>query len=217
MLYLIYGTSAEKRHEARDQLLKKLGIENADVISKSASESSIAELEQISGGSSLFDDTLSLAFEYPFLNESFGEILLDFAPRLAESSNTIFIMERELTKDIVKSLEKSGAQIILCDEPKEAKKKEFNIFALTDAFSAKDKKGTWLLYREAIFHEQAPEAIIGVLFWAVKNMFTKNRLSAWKKGELENASRELVRIVHGAHNGLFDIEEELERFILKVI
>ncbi len=217
MLYLIYGTSAIKRHDTRDQLYKKLGVSPADVISKFGNESSRAELEQVAGGSSLFDNQISLSLEYPFLNESFGEIVLDFAPQLATSSNSIFIIERELTKDIVRSLEKSGAQVFLCDEPKDAKKKEFNIFSLTDAFSAKDKKGTWLLYREAIQNEQAPEAIIGVLFWAVKNMFTKNRFSAWKKNELENASRELVRIVHGAHNGQFEIEEELERFILKNI
>jgi len=217
MLYLIYGTSVAKRHEARDQLLEKLKIEKASVVSKSGNESSLAELEQVAGGSSLFDSQIVLGLEYPFLNESFGEQLLDFAPRLVASPNIVFIMERELVKDVVKSLEKSGAQIILCDEPKEAKKKEFNIFSITDAFAMKDKKGTWLLYREALLHEEAPEAIVGVLFWSVKNMFSKNRFSKWKKEELEHASRELVRIVHEAHNGLFDIEEELERFILKSI
>lgn len=217
MLYLIYGTSATKRHQTRQDLFVKLGIAPSSVVSKSANESSRVELEQVAGGSSLFDEQISLSLEYPFSQELFGEMVLDFAPQLTASGNSIFIIERELTRDIVRSLEKSGAQVFLCDEPKESKKKEFNIFSLTDAFSAKDKKGTWLLYREAILHEQAPEAIIGVLFWAVKNMFVKNKFSAWKKTELEQASRELVRIVHGAHNGLFDIEEELERFVLKGI
>lgn len=217
MLYLIYGTSAAKRHQARQDLFLKIGITSGDVVSKSAHESSIAELEQIAGGSSLFENTMYLSLEYPFLNESFGETVLDFAPRLVQSVNTVFVIERELTKDIIKSFEKSGATIILCDEPKEAKKKEFNIFSITNAFSAKDKKGTWLLYREAILHEEAPEAIIGILFWAIKDMIIKKRFSVWKKNELDQASRELVRIVHGAHNGLFDIEEELERFVLSKI
>ncbi len=217
MLYLIYGTSATKRHEARARILASLNLSAEKIILKNSSESTVAELEQVAGGASLFDDQLVLAFEYPFLNESFGQTLLDFAPQLAASENIIFVIERELTKDIVKSFEKSGAQVVLCDEAKEAKKKDFNIFSITNAFSARDKKGTWLFYREAILNEEAPEAIIGILFWSIKNMFSKRMFLKWNEAELKNASRELVRIVHEAHNGKFEIEEELERFILKSI
>ncbi len=217
MLYLIYGTNATKRHEAKDRLLEKLHLKSEQLVSKSANESSVAELEQLAGGSSLFDEKLCVSFEYPFLNESFGEMLLNFAEQLAQSENIIFVIERELPKDIVKNFEKAGAELFLCDEPKEAKKAAFNIFSITNAFSARDKKGTWLLYREAIQNEEAPEAITGILFWSIKNMMSKKYFSKWSEAELVQTSRELVRIVHEAHNGLFDLEEELERFLLKSI
>lgn len=216
MLYLIYGTSAVKRHETRDELFKKNQIKHADVISKAAHESSVAELEQLSGAS-LFGEKLNVSFEYPFLNEVFGGALLARSKELVDSPNSIFVIERELTKDIVKAFEKSGAHIFLCDEPKEAKKKMFNVFSITDAFAARDKKGAWLLYREAVEGGESPEAVVGILFWMIKSLLSKKRFFKWKQEELEHASRELVRIVHEAHNGLFDLEEELERFLLKTV
>ncbi len=217
MLYFIYGTSAARRHDTRDALLKKNNLTQDRLVTKQARESSVAELEHVAGGASLFDEQLVVAFEYPFLDESFGELLLAHAPALADSRNHIFVIEREVTKDIVRAFEKAGAELFECNEPKEAKQKTFNIFAITNAFSARDKKETWLKYREAIVADESPEAIAGILFWSVKNMISKKYFSKWKREELEQVSRELVQLVHQAHAGRFDFEEELERFLLKRI
>lgn len=217
MLYFIYGTSATRRHDARDALLKKNNLTHDRLVTKQARESSVAELEHVAGGASLFDEQLVVVFEYPFLDESFGELLLAHAHALVESRNHIFVVEREVTKDIVRSFEKAGAELFECNEPKEAKQKAFNIFSITNAFSARDKKETWLKYREAIAAEESPEAITGILFWSVKNMISKKYFSKWKREELEQVSRELVKLVHQAHAGAFDFEEELERFLLKRI
>jgi DNA polymerase III delta subunit len=217
MLYLIYGTSAIKRQEAKLAILKKKSIKPEEVISRSGNEFSRAELEQVSGGTSLFGDRITLSLEFPSLDEKFYDELVAVMSELVASENIIFVIERELAKDVVKAYEKGGAEVVLCDEPKAIKKNDFNLFSITDPFSMRDKKGTWLLYRDAIQAEQAPEAIIGILFWAVKNMMLKKRFAKWSVSELEAASRELVRIVHQAHAGMFEIEEELERFILKFV
>lgn len=215
MLYLIYGTDTEKRQASREKLLAEFA--NAQVIIRNADDITMGEVEQIAGGMSLFNDRLLLLLESPFDNVSFSDSFIEYLDTLVLSHNVVIVYERELAKDIVTTFQKVGATVIAHVEAKKTAKQNFNIFSITDAFTARDKKGTWLLYREALLHEQAPEAIIGVVFWAIKNMVTKKRFSSWKKNELENASRELVRVVHGAHSGLFDIEEELERFILKYI
>ena len=134
----------------------------------------------------------------------------------------------------MKQYERVGAEIILCDEPKKVAKKEWNVFAITDAFTMRDKKTTWLLYREAMALEHAPEEIVGVLFWAVKNMLllastkgaaglspfvadkARRGLSKWKQSELEDISRSLVEIMNEAHMGLVEIEEGIEELILKM-
>ena len=48
---------------------------------------------------------------------------------------------------------------------------------------------------------------------------TKSRagLTHWKEAELVEASRALLAIMHGAHSGLFEGEEELERFLIKTV
>jgi hypothetical protein len=234
MIHLIYGTSAPKRQDARERVLKEHSGKNVSVMVRGANEIDRALLEQVGGGASLFDDKIVLVLEYPFDGETAGELLLETLPQLEASENTIIVLERELAKDVVRMFEKAGAEVGFFDEAKQAKKQGFNVFSITDSFIEKDKKETWLLYREAIGYEHAPEEIIGVLFWALKNMLllsgtqgssglspfvaskARRGLSKWKKEELENASRELVRIVHGAHSGLFEIEEAVERFILKI-
>ena len=235
MLYLIYGTNTSLRHEAKEKLLKKYSSDDTVVVSKTASELSSALLEQVAGGGSLFNERIVLVLEYPFETTESGELLSTFFEMFASSSNIVIVIERELKKDIVKQFEKVDAEILVCDEVKKATQKEFNVFSLTDAFQDRDKKSLWLLYREAIETEHAPEEIIGILFWSVKNMLllvdtkgsaglspfvagkARKGLSKWDKNTLENASRELVRIVNEGHGGLIDIEEELERFVLKTV
>jgi DNA polymerase III delta subunit len=233
MLTLIYGTDARKRHQAREQLLEKNPGVTFGV--RTTTDARLADLELIADGASLFDEKLGMILEYPFDNENFGEDLIGYLPRLVASTNTIIVLERELVKDIVRSFEKAGADVVLCDEPKTLAKKEFNIFSLTDAFMSRDKKAMWLLYREAVIREHAPEEIIGILFWAIKNMLllsgttgsgglspfvvTKARsgLTHWKESELAEASRALLHITYGAHSGMFEGEEELERFLIRTV
>jgi uridylate kinase len=92
MLYLIYGTSAIKRQEAKLAILKKKSIKPEEVISRSGNEFSRAELEQVSGGTSLFGDRITFSLEFPSLDEKFYDELVAVMPELVASENIIFVM-----------------------------------------------------------------------------------------------------------------------------
>jgi DNA polymerase III delta subunit len=233
MLYLIYGTDTNKRQIAREELLAQYA--QAEILVRNSDDITMGEVEQVAGGMSLFNEKLLLLIESPFDNVAFSELLMEQLETLVSSNNVFVIYERELAKDIVKTFEKVGADIKLFDEVKKTGRPEFNIFSITDAFTARDKKGTWLLYREAMAHEHAPEEIVGVLFWAVKNMLlvegnsgaaglspfvaTKARrgLTAWKPEELRSASRSLVSLMHDAHSGRIELEEGCEAFLIHAL
>jgi DNA polymerase III delta subunit len=238
MLHLIYGTNASGRHDAKEAILQTARGKNTTFIIRTGADLQKDEIEQLAQSSSLFGEKFVAVLEYPFENEEFGNFLIDHLDML-EGSETIFIIsERELTKDYVKAFEKAGARIVHKELPKEVIKKDFNIFSLTDAFCERNKKDAWIIFSEAIARGKEPEEIAGVLFWSVKNMLlvqdkkNSNDLASsglnpfvagkafraskkWTKDELENISRELVRITHESKNGTLELVSAIESLILQ--
>jgi len=62
--------------------------------------------------------------------------------------------------------------------PLDKKGREFNIFALTDALGARQKKDAWILYQKALGAGLSAEEIFFKIVWQVKSMLiakkTKN-------------------------------------------
>ena len=116
----------------------------------------------------------------------------------------------------------------------EGKTFDGNIFILTDAIGARDKRQAWVLYRKALLSGQAAEEIFWRVTWIVKSMhlasrtkdFTETDMKEFpyrkakqfnknfKEGELENISESLVVGYHNARRGLEEIELLLEKVIL---
>ena len=235
MLSLIYGTNASARHDARARIFEKFRGEGTSFIVRTGNELNKAEIEQFALGSSLFGERYVVSLEYPSEREDFMNDILENFSMLVDSPNTFIIIEREMTKDIVDSFKESGADIVKCDEVKNAKPQDFSIFSLTDAFLDRDKKKAWLLYREAREHEHDPNEIAGVLFWAIKNMMilqgenvrgdgglspfvakkVRAALPKWRTGEVQAISRELIKLVHQGKSGQGDLDEALEQFIIE--
>ena len=114
--------------------------------------------------------------------------------------------------------------------------KEFNIFTLTDALGARDKKQAWILYQKALLAGVSPEEIFFKLFWQVKSMLTvskvkdiretdmkpftfnksKSFLKNFKDGELEKLSESLVTGFILARRGEGEIETLIEKLLLKL-
>ena len=113
------------------------------------------------------------------------------------------------------------------------KGREFNIFALTDALGARDKKRAWILYQEALGAGLSAEEIFFKIVWQVKSLLiasktknvtetdmkpfpyskAKSFLKNFSTSELQNLSEALVIGYHRVRRG----EGELETFVEKIL
>ncbi len=113
---------------------------------------------------------------------------------------------------------------------------EFNIFALTDAVGARDKKRAWVLYREALGAGISAEEVFFKIIWQVKSMLIASRtknvaetdmkpfpyskaksfLKNFKPNELEKLSLNLVTGYHQARQGEGEIETLVEKILLSL-
>jgi len=113
---------------------------------------------------------------------------------------------------------------------------EFNIFALTDALGARQKKEAWILYQKALRAGLTPEEIFFKIVWQVKSMLIASRtkdvgetdmkmfpynkaksfLTNFKPGELEKLSESLVIGYQRARRGEAEIETLVEKLLLSL-
>ena len=116
------------------------------------------------------------------------------------------------------------------------KGREFNIFTLTDALGARNKKEAWTLYQKALAAGVSADEIFFKIFWQVKSMllasktksvsetdmkpFTYNKSKSFtnnfKQEELEKLSEDLVTGFILARRGEGEIETLLEKILLKL-
>lgn len=113
---------------------------------------------------------------------------------------------------------------------------EFNIFSLTDAVGARQKKEAWILYEKALAAGVRAEEIFFKIVWQVKSMLlasrtknvgetdmkafpynkAKNFLKNFKPGELEKISESLAIGYHRARRGEIEIETLVEKLLLSL-
>jgi hypothetical protein len=96
------------------------------------------------------------------------------------ASPTIFIFEElSLSKPFATSLKKMGVDVHVPDfaEASTGKGRKDNLFGVTSLIAMQNKKDRWLAYQQAI--AQYPiEAILGMLYWKVRDMALKERSDA---------------------------------------
>lgn len=90
------------------------------------------------------------------------------------ASPTVFVFEEmQVPTSIVTAFKKAGA-VVHSAEKKSAAKKEGDIFAITKALTAPDKKSRWLAYRAALI-DNSIEGVIGILYWKAKELVASNK------------------------------------------
>ena len=113
-------------------------------------------------------------------------------------------------------------------------RQEFNIFALTDALGARQRREAWILYQKALGAGLSAEEIFFKIVWQVKSMLIASRtrnvgetdmkvfpynkakgfLKNFKSGELEKLSESLAVGYHRARRGEVEIETLVEKLLL---
>ncbi|MBX4198816.1 hypothetical protein KW800_00880 [Candidatus Parcubacteria bacterium] len=135
--------------------------------------------------------------------------------------------------------EKVDVDLIGADEsvaPLSAPKEQFNIFALTDAIGARDKRNAWMIYEKALASGMTADEIFYRVMWGVKSLILSDRcddalvaglnpfvykksksfLKNWKSQELEHLSLKLVKGYHESRRGKSTVDSLLERTILSI-
>ncbi|HEU0080801.1 MAG TPA: hypothetical protein VFQ72_02125 [Candidatus Paceibacterota bacterium] len=239
MLYVIHGTDIEKAREKSHALFEALRAKKPDasagiVRGEEVTPEKIEEWTQTQG---LFENKQIIFLDRTLENPDIREVMLDRIDAIRESPNIFIFFEGKLTKEVLKKLEKRAEKITEYEAAAGGTaKKDGSFFALADALGSRDKRSLWILLREALDQDAAPEEIHGILFWQAKSLAlaarcasageaglnpfvygkAKRFVSNFKPGEVDALLTKLVSMYHRAHRGQADFAVELEKLALDI-
>lgn len=169
MLFLIVSDTQLFRRTHTEGVV--LSLPESEVLIYDDTYGKVADLEQYLYPSlfSLAPPVIHLKF---MLNQEADSVTSIFLKKLL-ASPTIFIFEElSLPSPMVTLFKKTGA-IVHLEHKLPTVKKEGDIFLVTKALTNPDKKSRWMAYRAALI-DHSIEAIIGILYWKVRDLATKN-------------------------------------------
>lgn len=232
MIYVFLGSDTDKKISSREEVLKN--FPDREVFFVNEGNFSPEQFQNFLAGDDLFAKKYFVILD-SLISSDVSDLILDKAVEMKNSENIFVIIETEILKTPMEILKKVVREWKIFDLPKISPAK-FNIFSITDAFGARDKKNTWVLMQKALQEGIASEEILNILIWQAKNLlfvsrgedmkstglspFVYNKSKSYAKNykptELEDISRELVKMFHESHLGL-ELEPNLEKFLLKTL
>ncbi len=178
----------------------------------------LAALEQedlFAGGEKavVLDQLLNVAEGKEFLEEN--------AETLAGSGKLVCIIEASIPAALAKMFKSLPGEYVALGTPKGRSSPP--IFALSDAFGARDKKTLWLLYQD-LLKTAEPEEIAGILAWQLKSMWlvqkgettglspvvvskARSFLKNYQPEEISKLHFKIVDLYHRGHQGQGDMEK----------
>jgi DNA polymerase III delta subunit len=253
MIYLFHGTDKIKVRNMAHQAVKAAQKKHADAeyFKLNIDNFSVNKLDELIANQGLFYSGSIVLVDSLFDNEDFGENLIKKIKEISESPNFFVFLESELNKKELETFKKYADKVEefvkpfkkLTEKEELAQKGEkISFFKFTDALGARDKKGLWALYQDALALAVPAEEIQGIFFWQVKSMFSavkskdateaglnpfvfskaKNYASNYgltiieSEKKLQEMSRTLFKMYHEAHRGNIDFHIALEKFILEL-
>ncbi len=205
MIEVIVGFDKDLRSKKREEILKRF---SGEIILLDDLDNSPTSLEAYIYPS-LFSLNPPIVRATYLIEESEAEITKDLLKKTI-SSPTIFILEeRAISSPLVKTIEKEGG---LVHQIKEGKKvpKINTIFGVTEAITAQSKKDRWLAFQKAK-KEHAPEALIGILYWKLRQLTEKPGAQSLR---FKKIYRGLILAQKRAWQKGFPLELAIEKVIL---
>ncbi|MCX6712443.1 MAG: hypothetical protein NT041_02020 [Candidatus Vogelbacteria bacterium] len=175
-------------------------------------------------------------------NIEIAEQMGEWLKAMAESDNVFILLENNAGEKVLAELKKLATKEQEFSKAEVAKTRlyggvsGFNIFSITDAFTAKNKNRAWALYQEAMMMGISAEEILWKLIWSVNNLLlvkntkdasklkmkpyplTKAKASAktFSNDELKNLSASFLDLYHNTFLGTDEFEFGLEKIILSI-
>lgn len=239
MLYFLYGSDKDKARQKSADLVIALQKKKPDASLFKLTDENFEEgsLDEYIGGQGLFENKYIVLADGLMDDKGRREMLAKRLGDIKESQNIFIFREGEIDKATKTKVEKHAEKVQeFTIEEKKKQLDEFKIFTLTDALGRKDRKGLWMLYREAKQEDVEDEQIHGILFWQIKNMILATECKSAKEaginpfvfskaqgfarnfplGELKKKSSELISLYHDARRGVHDFDSAMERWILGI-
>lgn len=232
MLYSFFGSDIGNVRTAARKRINALLKNDATAVTITGDTGSLDAVREALGATSLFGGREVYVLDMVSEDEEFFASVLELLPALDESENVFILIEGAHKAAVEKLITKHSTESAVF-EGKE--KKEWNVFALTDALVARDKKQLWILLQDAWKHGRTSEEIIGTLFWQLKMLrladVTTSALEAGQKPfvydkakralrqfprDLHEVTHRLVMLYHEGHGGKRDINHALEAWVLSL-
>ena len=234
MLYFIHGNDTDAVLAKGRALVEKLLAKrpDAEVIRVTDESFDPAHVRSLAGTQGLFEKKIIAVLDR-VLDADDGAIL-SLLTAFKDSDNAFILLAGEVSAKDAQKVAEHAEKVVACDALARAPGREFNMFALTDALGARDRRKLWVLFTRAKRAGASAEEIHGILFWQAKALaLAASAKSATEvgmkpfpfskaKGFLKNFSREevarlpgdLVTLYHDARRGSVPLDIALERFIL---
>ncbi len=243
MFYLLYGKDTFKGKQKLKELLVffRAKVGNAGIFRMEEDDFNLAELEELLKSQMLFGDKHVVVCDRIFSDSAAKEFVRNSAEKFAASRNAFIFFEEEVDEETLGFL-KGHAEKIQEFKPQTAgAEKQYNLFPVCDAFSAKNKSKLWTLFQQALLSGVPAEEVFWKIWWQVKNLLLVKKLSELEKKtlqkksglhpfvikktlsalrnftekELNDSALALVEIYHNARRGDADFEIGLEKFLIK--
>mgnify|MGYP000237549825 CR=1 FL=1 len=206
MIEVIISADLAARTKKRHELLATY---RGEIITLDDMSASITRLEEYAYPS-LFSVEMPIVHGV-YVLEEYGDAITKQLLSTLSASPTIFLFEeKSLPVAFIKTLKKEGGIIHHYKEVKNPSKPS-TIFAVTNALTAPNKKERWLAYQKAT-QEHAAEALIGILYWKLRQLIEK-------PGPGATQYKAIYRALMDAHKQSWQrgtpLESAIERVILE--
>jgi DNA polymerase III delta subunit len=250
MLYVFHGGDTKKSIDRARLLIDSLRNKRPDAsfVRVDADNWSVSIVEEHIGGQGLFSNKYIIFLDRVTENVEAKEKIVELVPTMNDSANIFIVLEGRLNVELAKAFAKSAEKVVISEQATMRNrfdhdksvvnydKKDFNIFALADAFGVRDSMKAWGIYRQAIEKGIEVESIAGTLFWQIKSMIiarnaksaseaglspfvfskSKRHASNYSMDELRKLIENLVVVYHDGHRGVVNMELEIERTLLSI-
>lgn len=238
MLYLLLGADRKKVNSLVEKEGKGNSIQKLDVFSWDVDlVRSSVESHSLFGG-----DEEAMILDGIFESEEAGGLLSTLLEGMEKSNKKFFIVESDLSDEVLGILKKKGAKVSDFREKKEHewKKKfnnndKYNPFALADAVGKKSAKESWIEYQRARLAGAEPEELHSKVWGKARDMISSEKATAdelgihpfvhkkakadsknWPKEKLDLLTQNLLGIYHQARLGGDELDLAMEKILLSI-
>jgi DNA polymerase III delta subunit len=222
MLYIFYGTNEREARTKAKALISGLQKKAADAELVRLTDESVTGVD----GALLIDHHLQSSGlfkqNYILYLDGMDSVFLGFSgaqlERMKQSTHICVVLLGKLTKKQKDTVEEYADKMVeAVTDKSNSKAQRFDVFKLANALKDRSKPKLWQALAEARLNSEAPEAIVGMLFWAVKDMLVKKQFRNYSEPELKKMIIKLAELPHKARVSAVSIHNALEEFALSSI